>query len=220
MVTTPIDAAGQEFAEAFLRILQPPTTPDVIPLKFNPSEYQLQKSNTFAEIAIPGLESPPLQWIRGGPETLSMELVVDTSDTLEDVRAKYVRPLRDLLSPAEKLHAPPIVQFVWDGAVFDGVLESLGTTYVLFDPSGVPLRARLAVTMKEYRPVAIQVLETRKSSPDVDKVWTVTAGDTLDLIAFAVYRDPALWRVLAEANGISDPRSLPPGLQLTVPKLT
>lgn len=219
MISTPIDAAGAEFAEAYLEIISPADDRAVIPFRFNPAEYQTSKSNTFAEIAIPGLESPPLQWIRGGAETLSMEIVVDTSDSLADVREEYVQPLRRLVSPNEKLHAPPIVRFVWDGRVFDGVLESLGVGYVLFDKDGVPLRARLSVVMKEYRPVAVQVRETQKQSADVDKTWTVSVGDTLDRIAAAVYRDPARWRVLARANGITDPRVLEPGRVLDVPRL-
>jgi nucleoid-associated protein YgaU len=220
MITTPIDAAGRQFADAYLEIISPAEDHAIIPLKFNPGEYQLTKANTFAEIAIPGLESPPLQWIRGAAETLSMDVLVDTSDSLKDVRTEYVLPLRKLLTPNAKLHAPPIVRFNWDGKVFDGVLESLGTSYLLFDPDGVPLRAKLAISMKEYRPVAVQVREIRRQSADVDKTWTVTAGDTLDRIAYAVYRDPARWRVLADANGITDPRSLTPGRLLGIPRLT
>jgi hypothetical protein len=219
MITTPIDAAGREFADAYLEIISPAESQAIVPLKFNPAEYQLSKANTFAEIAIPGLESPPLQWIRGNAETLSMEVLVDTSDSLLDVRTEYVDALRDLITPNEKLHAPPIVRFNWDGQVFDGVLENLGITYVLFDPDGVPLRARLNITMKEYRPVAVQVRENRKQSADVDKIWTVAAGDTLDRIAYAVYRDASRWRVLADANEITDPRTLTPGRQLDIPNL-
>lgn len=219
MTITPIEAAGREFADARLEIVDPPIADPIIPLKFNPTEYQLSKANTFAEIAIPGLESPPLQWIRGGAETLALELLADTSDTLEDVSVKYVRRLRDLLSPDEGLHAPPIVRFTWDRDVFTGVMENLSISYVLFDPDGVPLRARLNVSLKEYRPVAVQVRETRKRSSDVDKTWMVAAGDRLDRIAFAVYKDASRWRVLAEANGIDDPRALEPGRLLTVPKL-
>ena len=61
-----------------------------LPLRFNPTEYQLTKANTFAEIPIPGLESPPIQYVRGDSEKLSLEALVDTSDTLEDVRVRYV----------------------------------------------------------------------------------------------------------------------------------
>ena len=216
---TPISIAGQGLVRAYLEIEQPQVDDPVIPLRFNPTEYQIQKSNNFAEIAIPGLESPPIQFVRGAAEALSVEVLVDTSDTLEDVRERYVDKLRDLLRLNSELHAPPIVRFIWDTAIFRGVLESLATTYLLFTPDGVPLRARLAVRLKENRPVEIQVKERPKNSPDVEKTWVVRRGDTLSGIAAAVYRDPTLWREVAAENGIQDPRVLVPGTVLTVPRI-
>ncbi len=216
---TPVDLAGQGLVKAYLEIEQPRVSDPLIPLCFNPTEYQLQKANNFAEIAIPGLESPPIQFIRGSAETLSVEFLVDTSDTLEDVRTRYVDKLRDLLKINRELHAPPIVRFIWDRDLFRGVLESLDTTYVLFNPEGVPLRARLAVKLKEYRPVEVQVRETPRNSPDVEKTYVARRGDTLSGIAAAVCRDPGRWRELAAANGILDPRRLAPGTELTVPRL-
>lgn len=219
MTLTPLLAAGAELAEARLEIVEPPVDEPRIPLKFNPSEYQLKKANNYAEIAIPGLESPPIQFIRGGAETLSMELLVDTSDTLDDVREKYVDKLRGLMKVDSNLHAPPIVSFVWEEQSFTGVLENLDVTYTLFDKGGVPLRARLNVTLKEYRPAAVQVRETPRSSPTVEKAWVVRRGDTLQSIAAAVYKDAALWRELATANDIADPRRLTPGRTLRIPRL-
>ena len=87
----------------------------IIPLRFNPTEYQLQKTNNFAEIAIPGLESPPIQFVRGASRDADRwSSCVDTSDTLEDVREKYVDKLRGLMRIDTELHAPPIVRFIWD----------------------------------------------------------------------------------------------------------
>src|ERR1051325_1811859 len=96
---TPVDSARKGLVRAYLEILQPTVAEKdrVIHLHFNPTEYQVQKSNNFAEIGIPGLESPPIQFVRGGSEKLTAELLVDTSDTLEDVRVKYVNKLRGLL---------------------------------------------------------------------------------------------------------------------------
>ena len=45
------------------------------------------------------------------------------------------------------------------------------------------------------------------------------AGETLSSISAAVFRDPAHWREIAVANGITDPRALAPGTVLTVPRL-
>lgn len=220
-MSTPFESMRQSLVKAFLQIEQPrlPDDEAIVPVRFNPTEYQLQKQNSFADINIPGLETPPIQYIRGEGEKLTTELLVDTSDTLEDVRKKYVNRLRGLMNIQRELHAPPIVRLVWDEQVFRGVVDSLTVSYLMFRPDGVPLRARLAISLKEYRPVEIQVRETPKSSPDYDKSYTVVRGDTLSNIAAQVYRNPAAWRDIALANGIRDPRRLEPGRVLALPKL-
>jgi hypothetical protein len=219
-MSLPSNFLGREFAEARLEIIEPAANKATIKLKFNPSEYKLAKENTFAEIPIPGLESPPLQYVRGGARVLTMDLLVDTSDELKkDVREEYIKDLENALAKNSKLHAPPILRFVWGDQEFKGVLVSLDVTYILFHTNGKPLRAKLAVKLKEYRPVDIQLKESRTQSPDVEKRYVVRAGETLSSISDGVYRDPALWREIARANGITDPRSVQPGTILTVPRL-
>jgi nucleoid-associated protein YgaU len=219
-MTSPAQLAGQSLVQAYLEIIAPKVATPIIPLRFNPTEYQLQKSNNFAEIAIPGLESPPIQFVRGSAEKLTAEVLVDTSDTLDDVRVAYVDALRGLLDLNRELHAPPIVRFVWDTEIFRGVLESLNVTYVLFTPEGIPLRAKLNMSLKEYRPVEIQIKENPTASPDYQKTYVVTRGDTLSGIAYAVYLDASVWRDIASFNQIQDPRSLQPGMVLQLPSLT
>jgi hypothetical protein len=216
----PILSAGDTLARAQIEIDTPAGLPDrIIPFRFNPTEYQLQKSNEFAEIAIPGLETPPVQYVRGGSERLSVEVLLDTSDTLDDVRAKYVDRLHSLMRIRSELHAPPIVKFVWDREIFRGVLDSLSVSYLLFAPSGVPLRARAAISILAYRPVEVQVRQSKKASPDTEKSVVARRGDRLDGIAAAVFRDPARWRDIARVNSIRDPRRLEPGQRLLLPRI-
>lgn len=221
-MSSPTVAAGQGVAEAYLEVFDPPGDAQQrlrVPLRFNPTEYKLSKANTFAEISIPGLESPPLQYVRGTPESLTLEALVDTSDTLQDVRTVYVDKLRGLLSPDGRLHAPPIVRFIWGRPVLTAVLEKLDVTYQLFLPGGIPLRAKLDLTLKEYRRAAVQALERPGSSPTVEKSYVVRRGDTLASIAAGLYQRPDAWRELARANGIASPRDLRPGQVLIAPRL-
>jgi hypothetical protein len=204
--------------KAHLEVVKPKGLPP-IPFRFNPTEYQLAKTNNFAELPIPGLQSPPLQFVRGGSEKLTLDLLVDTSDTLQDVRKTYTDGLRQLMSIENEIHAPPLVKLVWDQDVFTGVMESLTITYTLFDPKGVPLRAKCSVGLKEFTPVAQQLLESKTASPDFDKSWTVRRGDTLTSVAGALYQEPARWRDIARANAIDDPRMLEPGRELAIPAL-
>ena len=216
---SPVSALRATLVKAYLKIEVPEVPDPIVPLHFNPTEYQLQKANNFAEIAIPGLESPPIQFVRGNSEKLSVDLLVDTSDTLEDVRERYTNKLRALMNIQTELHAPPIVSLVWDSDIFKGVLESLNITYVMFSAEGVPIRAKLSAVMKEYRPVEIQVRESPTASPDFEKSYVVRRGDSLSGIAAVVYQDASKWREIAVANEIQDPRRLEPGRVLNLPRL-
>jgi nucleoid-associated protein YgaU len=221
MTTTPTSAADIPTKRARLEIVNPRTGGGGrVPLRFNPTNYSVKKTQTFSEIAIPGLSSPPLQWVRGGAETLTFKALVDTTHTLENVDEAFVNRLRSLLDRDPELHAPPVVAFVWGRRRFTGVLDGIDISYQLFDERGVPLRAEVSITLKEYRPVAVQVWQERKSSSSVEKTYLVRRGDTIAGIAAAVYQDPARWRELALANGITDPRQLRPGRRLLLPRLT
>lgn len=213
--STPVLAAATRLSLAHLEVLRPVSAATRIPLRFNPAEIAIRKTSNFAEIGIPGLNSPLLQWVRGGLEVLSFEALVDTTDTGDDVDERFVAPIRKLLDFDAELHAPPIVSFAWGLKPFVGVLDGLSTSFVLFDSTGVPLRAKLSIAIKEYR---TDQQADRKSSPDVDKTYVFRRGDTLRRIAFTVFGDPALWRVIADANGI-DAEPVAPGTRLRIPRL-
>jgi hypothetical protein len=215
----PFLSIGGDFEAALLKIVVPEVPEPDIPLRFNPTSYQLQKANEFSQIAIPGLETPPIQYIRGGSETLSFDALLDTSDTLKNVREEYVDKIAGLMKINNELHAPPIVQFEWETTVFQGVVSNMTTTYVLFSPEGIPLRADVALQLTAYRPVEVQLSERPRNSPDVEKSMTYRRGDRLDQIASGLYQDPAKWREIARRNGIGDPRRIEPGTLLLAPRL-
>jgi nucleoid-associated protein YgaU len=50
-----------------------------------------------------------------------------------------------------------------------------------------------------------------------DETYVVRAGDTLQSIAFEFYEDASLADVIAEANDITAPSQLRPGLELVIP---
>ena len=53
---------------------------EFIPVQFNPTELSFEKGAQIAEIAIPGLDSPLLQFVRGQNEKLTLDLFFDTTE--------------------------------------------------------------------------------------------------------------------------------------------
>ncbi len=187
---------------------------EVVEVLFNPTEYRLNKSNVFSEVAVPGLESPPVQFIRGNARTLSMQLFFDTYEKGTDVR-EHTKKIMGLLAVENELHAPPICTFVWGGLTFKGVLERADQRFTLFLPDGVPVRATVDVSFKEVLSTEGQGRQNKSS--DFTRHYVVRQGDTLSAIAGREYGDPGQWRTIALGNGIDDPLAIRPGQVLTIP---
>jgi len=190
-----------------------------IPVMFNPPEYQLQVTNQFAEVGIPGLGSSLLQFVRGSAKTLTMELFFDTTHLGIDVRL-HTGMVLNLTSLNSETHAPPPLLFVWGSLIFPCVLESVTQTFDFFNALGMPLRARLNVTLKEHETLEDILGSNQLLSADRTKQWLFKKGDTLQRIAAQEYGDPNKWRPIAEANNIDNPLTIAVGRALKVPALT
>ncbi|HET7539653.1 MAG TPA: LysM peptidoglycan-binding domain-containing protein [Polyangiaceae bacterium] len=208
-------------AKSLLGLTDPGSPIEVL---YNPKEYTIEQSNTFAEIGIPGLEAPILQFVRGNTEKLSFDLLIDTTDkplgSADRDASLIANRILKLARVDGERHAPPVVSFAWGGQVLDGVIESCRRQFVLFDPDGKPTRIVMALAVKRYRTLKEQLGDMNRKSPDRTRTVVVVAGDTLPAIAFRAYGDDSQWRAIADHNGIADPALLEPGLVLEVPSLT
>lgn len=194
-------------------------------VQFNPTDYTLSKGAQIAEIGIPGLDSPILQFVAGQNEKLSLDLFFDSTDVggmgagaasvVEQTNRFY-----QLVKIQPKTHAPPLVRFLWGSGIrFECIVESVTQKFTLFSPRGVPLRATLSVVFREYKTLEQQVKELNLQSSDHTKRHVVTQGETLSSIAWREYGDPRQWRRIAEHNiaRLTDLRRLPVGLELRLP---
>lgn len=204
-------------------------------VSYNPTEYGLSKGAQFAEIAIPGLDSPILQFVRGENERLSLELFFDTTEDGTGPNATPVTTKVDqfyrLVQIDGDLHAPPIVRLTWGDhfpglttdknerpiPAFDCVVESVDRQFTLFNSDGVPLRATVTLALREYKTLEEQLTEMNLRSVDHTRVHVVRQGETLPQIAYAAYQNPARWRLIADHNGLLNPRQLAPGTFLELP---
>lgn len=204
---------------------------------YAPAEISFSKAAQYAEVAIPGLEQPLIQFVRGDAETLNLELLLDSTQDGTGAAAvavtTKVEEFHKLVRIQGDLHAPPLVKVSWGadfpgtamgesqtaGETFTAVVLSVARRFTLFSPDGKPLRATVTLALKHYATVAEQVAAINYQSADHTRLHLVTEGETLPLIAFDAYADPGTWRVIAEHNGLADVRDLVPGTRLALPPL-
>ena len=212
---------------------------DFLPVQFNPTEFSLDKAAQIAEITVPWLDAPLLQFVRGQSEKLTMDLFFDTTEQGMGSGATSVTTLTDQVYGLVKIepdgHAPPICSFLWNSKFpgsdlsarmgnqrrtdFQCVVESVKQKFTLFSPEGVPLRATLSVTFREYKTLDEQLRQLNLNSPDRTQNHVLQSGETLAAVSAQHYRTAAQWRLIADQNSINDPRRLTPGTFLTVPPI-
>ncbi len=200
-------------------------------VQFNPTDYTLTKANQLAEVGVPGLDSPILQFVRGQTETMKLDLFFDATEEGTGPQARSVTEktdeFYDLVKIDNNTHAPPVLLFTWGGTAFPGrtrngfkcVCSSVSQRYTFFSESGVPLRATLTVELKEYKTLTEQLQQLNLKSGDHTKADVVGARDTLASVAQRAYGGSgSRWRLIAEANGIDDPSAIRPGSILRIPR--
>ncbi|WNO11498.1 LysM peptidoglycan-binding domain-containing protein [Teredinibacter sp. KSP-S5-2] len=186
---------------------------------FNPTDYSITTNMNYAEINVPGLRVPLMQFVRGDAQVLAAELFLDRS-TSGDSLKEDLDQLRQFVTIDEELHAPPVCSFKWgDVDEFRGVITNFQEKFLLFNEDGKVLRARVTLSMKSYHPAELQYQELNLQSPDRTKTRIVQEGERLDIIADQEYGDATLWTVIAEENGITRPRLIQAGDVLTIPPL-
>jgi nucleoid-associated protein YgaU len=228
-----------ELSKARLKVFQHDGTSEDLVVQYNPATLSFDKSVRTADIAIPGLDSPLKQFVRGNAETVSVELFFDTTEGGTGARAVSVTTLTDrffgLVKIDPQTHAPPVCSFLW-GEKFPGdslperwgnqrrtefpcLVTAVKQDFSLFSPSGTPLRAVLTLKLEEYVPLQRQIEQLNLQSSDHTRSHVLADGETLALVAWTYLHQPRDWRHVAAANAIDDPRRLEPGLSLTVPPM-
>lgn len=196
---------------------------------FNPAELTISKSNTWQAAEAKGKNAPDLRFQAGQSGTLTMTLILDTTDdgsnvTVHTAKLLALMNVNDSVQgadPARNAARPPWVEFHWGSLhSFKAVVERLQIRFTFFASNGTPLRAKADIALKQFSDEAKLPLQNPTShTPTLHRIHHLQGGETLDRIAAHHYGDHAQWRLIAEANGVVDPLRLEPGTALVIPEL-
>jgi hypothetical protein len=202
---------------------------DTITCLFNPAELTITKANTWDAAESKGRNAPELRFQSGQSGTLTLSMTLDTTDEGTDVTI-HTNKLLDLMKvdsglpgsdPQRNKARPPWVEFHWgDLHSFKAIVERLQIKFTYFASSGMPLRAKADLALKQYKDEGERPLQNPTSyTPTLHTVHRVVHGETLDRIAATHYADATRWRLIAEANAVVDPLAVAPGTLLVIPEV-
>jgi hypothetical protein len=211
------------------------------PVQFNPTSLKVTQQNNVDAGGVTTMtqrrQNPSTQ-----SSTLSFDLEFDTAEEIDedgvpvDVRTKtmIVRQFTEPTANKGK-DPPPLLKFIWGTFTFVGIVTSLTEDIDLFSPEGRPIRAKVAVTVKEVR-LDIEAKATgagartgENATPpgepnrtsgapgtpppsNPDTAALAQLGESLQQLLARLNADPATWR--AAMAGLDSPLGLEAGAQV------
>ena len=215
----------------------------VIRVLYNPQTYTQMRNVSYSQFNPVGSSGSVVQFRAEMGEVLYFELFFDSlSAGMEvggtvvdraafaansllpslanqiDVR-QYTQKVYELQEIEPTVHRPPRLKVEWASLQFQGYLSSCQQQFLKFDENGKPVRAKLTCQFIESlyldKKLGIAPLE----SPDTTKYHRVRQGDSLWALSAVEYGQCSQWRVIAEANGMTNPRLLRTGDLIGLPAL-
>ncbi len=182
-----------------------------VEVQFNPESLKVTYSNTLASEDQAG--GAAIQQVSKSSTKLAVDLWFDASalPDVADVRVK-TKEVNHFFAPRGETPALPGVRFIWGSFLFEGVMQSLDETLEFFSSDGRPLRAKVAISIAsqdiQFR---MESLGSDRDAPAGTRPQTLaTEGEGLQQM-LGKDGSPENWQAVAAANGIENPRFLPPG---------
>ncbi len=201
-------------------------TGDQIKCMFNPSEFTVTRGASWVRHPVQGKGQPEMRFVSATSGSFDLNLMFDTTQEgtsvgrYTDALLHLIEPNKNLPSSDAKTKRPPFVWFSWGKwRSFKAVVSNVAITFTYFSSEGTPLRANANVSF--IQPVeddAWPPQNPTSHTPMPHRIHRVQRGESIDRIAAKYYSDSTDWRRIVEANGITDPIRLEPGVLLIIPK--
>lgn len=191
-------------------------------VQFNPSTLRVTLANTLrAENR--GGNSRSAQYVDKSESSLSVELLFDTTvewksvrksvEANSDVRQQTKAIAEQFMQPQEpnsnRPRAPKRCRFQWGSFQFTGMVASYSETLDFFAPEGIPLRATLALTLKEDSYQFDMDESVKAATREMPTFARGGTGVSAAQASQAAGQNPRQWRELADANDLENPRFTP-----------
>jgi nucleoid-associated protein YgaU len=214
-------------------------TSTVFEVQINPEQLHRTFKIKYNEEVVQG-EQEKRKFKSVEPETIELKFILDgtgivpavlgadiTSDIMGAIGAdigfvetKLVQLKQVVYDFIDETHRTPFLIVNWGTFVFHGVMEELSYNYMLFHPSGIPLRAEVTLKIKSHE-TSSKALNAALSflSPDLTRRHLTKSSDSILTICNEVYKDEKYYLEVAKANKIVNFRALKAETTLQLPSI-
>jgi len=184
-------------------------------IPINPESYAQSYKVEAKDKSTGGNQGSAPEYKFTAPEQLKLDFTLDNTGTIEgnilngtEIKDQVDKLLNVVYRMQGEAHKPAILKIQWGLFTFDCILATLDINYVLFKPNGEPLRAKVSASFTQYVEPKKRVAKEDKHSPDLFRSVRVADGDTLPLLCYKSYGDPALYMQVAYYNELVSVRKL------------
>ncbi|TKC88725.1 LysM peptidoglycan-binding domain-containing protein [Trinickia terrae] len=190
-------------------------------LQINPESYTHNHSASYNPAQSTDTAGTTTKYSSIEPETVSFSFYLDGTGVVSDLKlGNSIKHFKQLAYQYNgDIHSPNYLLLVWGSLSFKCRMTKLDVEYTLFDPDGMPLRAKLTPSFQQFLSADDLAKLSGKNSPDMTHLRYAGAGDTLPLMCQRIYGDSRHYLMVANYNGLSQFRNLQPGQAIVFPPL-
>lgn len=210
------------------------TEVDSFEAQYDPDSYSRQFTNVFEGPQTIGINTslPNARYAYSQASQLRFQIILDatpmggnaitdllsaaaTSGVTEEVE----RFLEVCYDYDGEIHQPRFLRVEWGTLSCACRLQSVDVQYIMFDRNGTPIRAKLDTVFVGDVSEETRTRTEDRRSPDLAKVHTVKAGESLPLLAQKAYNSSTYYLDLARYNQLDHFRELKSGMEIRLPSL-
>ena len=189
---------------------------------FNPDTIAISEDINWKFHDESGTIGYSTQYVNTRGRTFSLEIMLDGTGVNTNgvkipvpVQVLLFRNVTTKVSGDE--HMPNYLLLQYGLLIIHCVMLSSTVTYTMFDPLGLPIRAKISASFAEVTQKGLLVKLAMFSSPDLTHKVTVKEGDILPLLTYKIYKKQDYYLQVAKANKLKNFRKLKTGDVLNFP---
>lgn len=191
---------------------------------FNPETIAITETLVWHEPSVPGTPGSDASYIRTPGRTFSIDIMLDgtgvnTNGVKIPVTAQILLFRLATTSVVSTEHRPNKLLLQYGLLIINCKLESSTVTYTMFDMFGLPIRAKISATFKEYVASDFMAALAMLSSPDLTHSVIVKEWDLLPVLTYNIYKKQEYYLQVAKVNRLKNFRKLKADSTLIFPPI-